>query len=44
VGEFIDEFTIREGTAGLVVTLALLWCVGATPMRWRCFSDVYQAE
>ena len=29
VGEFIDEFTIREGTAGLVVTLA--WLGSASP-------------
>jgi len=29
VGEFIDEFTIREGTAGLIVTLA--WLGSASP-------------
>ena len=29
VGEFIDEFSIREGTAGLVVTLA--WLGSASP-------------
>ena len=29
VGEFIDEFAIREGTAGLVVTL--VWVGSAAP-------------
>jgi hypothetical protein len=39
-----DDYLLLAIGIGLVVTLVLLWCVGATPTRWRCFSDVHQAE